>query len=57
MKKQEKEQANYMEETRVDVKPTLWQKIKNMKLVRAISCIFKMKVVIDIPTLPEGKGE
>ena len=54
---QEKEQANYMEETRVDVKPTLWQKIKNMKLVRAISCIFKMKVVIDIPTLPEGKGE
>ena len=54
---QEKEQANYMEETRVDVKPTKKKKIKNMKLVRAISCIFKMKVVIDIPTLPEGKGE
>lgn len=42
----------YMENTRVQVKPSLWQRIK-----RAVSCVFKIKIVLDVPTLPEGRGE
>ena len=48
----------YMEQTRVDVKPSLWQRIKNSKVVRAISYIMKIKVVVEVPNaLPEGRGE
>lgn len=50
-------QNNFIEETRVDVKPSLWQRIKNSKIGRAVSCIFKIKIVLDVPTLPEGRGE
>ena len=52
------ENKQYLEETRVDVKPSLWQRIKNSKIVRAISYIMKIKVVIEVPnSLPEGRGE
>ncbi len=51
------EQEAYMDETRVDVKPTLWQKIKNSKIGKAVSYIFKIKIVLDAPALPEGRGE
>ncbi len=52
------EEKKYIEETRVDVKPSLWQRIKNSKIVRAISYIMKIKVVIEMPnSLPEGRGE
>ena len=44
-------------ETRFEVKPSLWQRIKNSKLVRTISYIMKIKVVLDVPALPEGRGE
>ena len=48
----------YIEQTRVEVKPSLWQRIKNSKLVRAISYIMKIKVTIEVPNaLPEGRGE
>ena len=53
----EQKNAKYLAETRVDVKPTLWQRIKNSKVVRAISYVFKIKVVLDMPVLPEGRGE
>ncbi len=52
------ENKEYMEQTRVDVKPSLWQRIKNSKFVRAISYIMKIKVVVEVPNaLPEGRGE
>lgn len=52
------ENEQYMEQTRVNVKPSLWQRIKNSKVVKAISYIMKIKVVVEIPNaLPEGRGE
>lgn len=47
----------YIAETRFEVKPSLWQRIKNSKLARTISYILKIRVVLDVPALPEGKGE
>ena len=47
----------YIEETRFEVKPSLWQRIKNSKLVRTISYITKIRVRLDMPALPEGRGE
>lgn len=51
------EQAAYIADTRVEVKPSLWQRIKNSKFGRTISYILKIKVVLDMPALPEGRGE
>ena len=47
----------YYEETRFEIKPSLWQRIKNSKFVRTMSCIMKIRVVLDVPALPEGRGE
>lgn len=47
----------YMQETRFDVKPSLWQKIKNSKLIKSIRYIMKIRVVLEFPALPEGRGE
>lgn len=47
----------YIEQTRFEVKPSLWERIKNSKLVRAISYVMKIRVVLDVPALPEGRGE
>ena len=57
--KQELEELDdlYIEETRFEVKPSLWQRIKNSKLVRAISYITKVRIRIDVPALPEGRGQ
>lgn len=46
----------YFEETRFEEKPTLWSRIKNSKLVRAVRYIMQIKVVLDYPALPEGRG-
>lgn len=51
------EDKTYFEQTRVEVKPSLWQRIKNSKIVKAISYAFKIKVVLQVPALPEGRGE
>ncbi len=51
------EEDSYIEETRFEVKPSLWERIKNSKLVRTISYIMKIRVVLDVPALPEGRGE
>ena len=47
----------YIEETRFEVKPSLWQRIKESKLVRTISYVMKIRVRLDMPALPEGRGE
>ena len=52
------EQQQYFKQTRVEVKPSLWQRIKNSKFVKTISYIMKIKVVIEKPlALTEGRGE
>ncbi len=45
--------TTYMEDTRVEVKPSLWDRIKNMKLVRGIRYIMKIKVVLELPEMSE----
>lgn len=47
----------YMADTRFDVKPSLWQRFTNSKLVRTIKYIMKIRVVLELPALPEGRGE
>ena len=39
--------------------PTLWQKIKGSKLVKALTFITRIKIKIEVPSnaLPEGRGE
>lgn len=51
------EQNDFINETRIEVKPTLWSRIKNSRIARTISYIFKIRIVIDMPALPEGRGE
>ena len=52
------EEEQYVEQTRFEFKPTLWQRIKNSKLVRAIQYVCKIKVVIALPeALPEGNNQ
>lgn len=53
----EEAKQEYMEETTFEAKPSLWQKFKNSKLVRAIKYVMKIRVVLDYPALPEGRGE
>lgn len=47
----------YLQDTRIDVKPSLWERIKNMKLIRTIRYVMKIKVVLELPALPEGNFE
>lgn len=51
------EDSLYIEETRFEVKESLWERIKKSKFVRAIMNLSKIKIVLDIPALPEGKKE
>ena len=48
---------NFFEETRFEAKPSLWQRIKNSKFVQTIKYILSIKVVLEYPALPEGRGE
>ena len=50
-------QDTYYEETRVEVKPSLWQRFKQSKFVRTIKYIMKIRVVLEVPALPSGKEE
>ena len=50
-------QEQYVAATTFEKKPSLWQRIKNSKVVRAIRFVMKIRVVLDYPALPEGKGE
>ena len=55
----ETEQQQYTEETTFEAKPSLWQRFKNSKFVRAATYVFRIKVRIELPSnaLPEGRGE
>ena len=48
----------YQESVTFDKKPSLWQRFKNIKLARAVSYVFKIRIKIELPNeLPEGRGE
>lgn len=47
----------YEESVTFKKKPSLWQRIKNSKLGRAVSFVLKIKVRIEFPALPEGRDE
>ena len=51
---QSQEDKQYYESTRVKVKPSLWQRIKQSKIVRAIKYIARIRVVLDVTALPSG---
>ena len=51
-------QQQYVQETTFEAKPSLWQRVKNSKFVRAIKAITKIRIVLDYSdALPEGRGE
>ena len=55
---EEQTQQEYVQETTFEKKPSLWQRIKNSKVVRAIRYISKIRIVVQYPeALPEGRGE
>ena len=55
---EEQQQQQYVEQTTFDAKPSIWQRIKNSKIVRAIKAITKIRIVVDYSdALPEGRGE
>ena len=53
------EQEQYAKETSFEAKPSLWQRFKNSKIVKAATYVFRIKVRIELPSnaLPEGRGE
>lgn len=53
------ELENYKEKTTFKAKTSLWQKIKNSKIVRAATYVFRIRIRIELPSnaLPEGRGE
>ena len=54
----EEVKQEYVQETTFEVKPSLWQRIKNSKIVRAIRYVTKIRIVLQYPeALPEGRGE
>ena len=51
------ENDTYLDETRIEVKPRLWDRVKNWKLIRTLSYVFKIRIRLDLPAaLPEGRG-
>ena len=56
---QVKEQIQeYQDSVSFEEKPSLWQRFKKSKLVRAVTYVFKIRIRIELPNaLPEGRGE
>ena len=50
------EEEQYQQAVTFEAKPSLWQRFKNTKLVRAIRYITKIRIVVQYPALPEGIG-
>ena len=51
------EQQQYIADTTFEVRPSLWQRIKQSKIVRTMSYIFKIRIKLELPdALPEGRG-
>ena len=57
--KEQTEKEQYAKETTFEAKPSLWQRFKNSKIVRAATYVFRIRVRIELPSnaLPEGRGE
>ena len=52
------EQQQYNQEMTFETKPSLWQRFKNSKFVRAIKAVTRIRIVLDYSdALPEGRGE
>ena len=47
----------FIEETRFDVKPSFWERIKHSKFVQTIKRLTKIRIVVDLPALPEGRDK
>ena len=55
---EQQQQQQYMQDTTFEAKPSLWQRVKNSKFVRAIKAITRIRIVLDYSdALPEGRGE
>ena len=54
---EQQEQQQYVQEMTFEEKPSLWQRIKNSKLIKTIRYITKIRIRIDYSALPEGRGE
>ena len=55
---QQIEEEQYVQAITFEEKPSLWQRIKSSKVVRAIQYVMKIRVRLDLPdALPEGRGE
>ena len=55
---QQAQEQQYVQETTFEAKPSLWQRFKNSKFVRAIKAITRIRIVLDYSdALPEGRGE
>ena len=51
-------EQQYASETTFEAKPSLWQRIKNSKIVRAVKAITRIRIVLDYSdALPEGRVE
>ena len=48
------EQQAYVEDTTFEVKPSLWQRIKESKLARVFKYAFRIRIVLDVPALTDG---
>ena len=57
VKAKEETLEEFIEETRFEVKPSLWERVKQSKLVQAIKRLTRIRIVIDVPALPEGRGK
>lgn len=54
---EEEKLSEFVEETRFEIKPSLWARIKQSKFVQAIKRITKIRIVLDVPALPEGRNK
>ena len=55
---EEEEIVAYNEAVSFQTKPSLWERIKNSKLGRAVSYVLKIRIRIELPNaLPEGRGD
>ena len=51
------EEQQYISDTTFEVKPSLWQRIKQSRIVRTMTYVFRIKVRLELPdALPEGRG-
>ncbi len=51
------EEDTYLQETRINAKPSLWQRIKQSKIARTLTYVFKARLTNGENALPEGRGE